>query len=370
MRSSRCPLVWCVAVAVLTATLAGCGEDSTTPDTGRLDGWVVLKLTDDPLPGVRVACAGQERVTGADGRFVFERIPQGEQLLEATRDEYRPYAKSIQVTASATVGIELAPIDSTTDLSGHVLHRLDGAVAQALVSCAGRQAISQPPDGAFLLTDVPMGRRELSVDQPSYLPVTVAVTLASPVQQRDVYVRRAATIEVPVTRDADLRASSEERDQNYGALAALTVSKRDQSWALIGLPDIGVPPASYMDIREARLSLHVIWEDLGVDGGYPSCFKVFRAQGQWTEFTVTFATAPTIDDTAPVFDYSEPNCWPTLQQGWNVMELDLTAMIESMQGDLVFQQFDTTGSEGAFLIGSSENPEADLQPRLVLEGDI
>ena len=321
---TRAPAALLAAPAALVALLAllagGCSEDATSPQTGRVEGRVVLNLTSDPLAGVALTCAGAQQVSAADGRFLFPEVPLGDHQVSAELAGYRPWTATVKVTASVNLQVALTPEDSTSDVSGRVYHLRDGDVPYARVRCGDREDITDT-EGLYLLPDVPLGRRRVLVDHAMYDTLELDLVVARPVQTSDLRVWRSLTLSVPVTRDAELRTGIGERENNYGDAARLAVSLPRQIMALIGMPDLQAD-AAQMQIESAELRLWVMRENPEEDIDLLSCFQVFRVIGPWTEMTVSGAHPPEIADAAPVLDFTTPNCWGPLPiDQWVPMDL-------------------------------------------------
>lgn len=102
---ARTMWVWSVVAAVaLAAPLAVAAQA-----TGWVTGTVAAEATGAPIAGARVFVAGTtlEAPTGADGRFTISSVPAGPQTIVILRDGYAPLSQVVDVTAGASVTLDV-----------------------------------------------------------------------------------------------------------------------------------------------------------------------------------------------------------------------------------------------------------------------
>jgi len=155
-------------------------------DPGRIAGRVVDAATRNPIAGARLIlsvpletstapmAAPRERVTDAEGQFVFEPLAPGQYQIRVERTGFAPFgdapdASVIDVGAGQLTPIEV-PLTRAAIVSGRVLDQSDRPLARVVVS-ALRQMIAPSGEpvartaqmtftndaGEFLLVDLPAG---------------------------------------------------------------------------------------------------------------------------------------------------------------------------------------------------------------------
>jgi carboxypeptidase family protein/putative Ig domain-containing protein len=99
-------LSWLPTVGLLAGLACG---DPHTPDvtTGTLAGVVQDAETDTPIEGVTLVVAGIQGLTGSDGRFEIDSVPEGTQQVAATMAGYVPQTVDVQIQANAIASLSL-----------------------------------------------------------------------------------------------------------------------------------------------------------------------------------------------------------------------------------------------------------------------
>ena len=143
--------MWMPLVGVLAAALIVQG------DPGRIAGRVVDAATRGPVAGARVVlsmpleastpsmAAPRERVTDAEGQFMFEPVAPGRYQIRVQAPRFAPFgdapdASVIDVGTGQLTAIEV-PLSRAATVTGHVFDESDRPLAQIVVS-ALRQMIT------------------------------------------------------------------------------------------------------------------------------------------------------------------------------------------------------------------------------------
>ena len=173
------------SVAVLFVT-ALAGSFALQADPGRIAGRVVDAATRDPVAGARVILTvpletatpslarRRERVTDAEGQFVFEALAPGQYQIRVQQTGFAPFgdppdASVVEIGAGQLTPIEV-PLTRAAAVSGRVFDETDRPLAQVVVS-ALRQMIAPSGEpiartaqmtftnetGEFLLVDLAEG---------------------------------------------------------------------------------------------------------------------------------------------------------------------------------------------------------------------
>jgi hypothetical protein len=105
------PVVCSLVRGLLTLGVLGalaCG-DPNNPDatTGSLAGVVQDADTDAPIEGVTLVVAGIQGLTGADGRFEIDSVPEGTQQVAATMAGYVPQTVDVEIQPGAIASLSL-----------------------------------------------------------------------------------------------------------------------------------------------------------------------------------------------------------------------------------------------------------------------
>lgn len=77
---------------------------------GQVRGTIRDAQTGDPVAGVAISLAGEDRVTDEQGRFTFDQVPLGEQALLVSKQGYKPVDRGVIVPEEGPLVLELALI--------------------------------------------------------------------------------------------------------------------------------------------------------------------------------------------------------------------------------------------------------------------
>ena len=180
------------------------------PNPGLIAGRVVDAATRDPVAGARVilsvpletstasATTPRQRLTDADGQFLFDSLVPGQYQIRVQRTGFAPFgdapdASVIDVSAGQVTPIEV-PLTRAASVSGRVFDTADRPLARFVVSAlrkmisASGEAIARTAQmtytneaGEFLLVDLAEGDYLVIAAPPprpsAQLPASVAASL-------------------------------------------------------------------------------------------------------------------------------------------------------------------------------------------------
>ena len=98
-----------ISLLLCTTLLCACFEDVGTDNKGSIAGTVLDYTVGDPSPVVNVVLkeSNISTVTGTDGTFWFNNIPEGEYTIEISKNGYKPGEKKVSVNAGVTSEYQL-----------------------------------------------------------------------------------------------------------------------------------------------------------------------------------------------------------------------------------------------------------------------
>jgi hypothetical protein len=154
-------------------------------DSGRVAGRVVDAATRDPVAGARVilsvpsetstpSMTPRQRVTDADGQFVFDSVAPGQYQIRVDRMGFAPFGDAPDASVIDVGGGQLTPIEvpltRAATVSGHVFDDSERPLVRIVVSALRKmiapsgEAIARTAQmtftneaGEFLLVDLPEG---------------------------------------------------------------------------------------------------------------------------------------------------------------------------------------------------------------------
>lgn len=156
----------------------------TTIDSGDVRGRVVDQATGQPLSGASVKLAenaGFAATTAGDGGFHLAGVPAGNYTLQLSRSGYQSRALGIQVVAATnldTGAIALAPVATTSSLSGVIRSNTGQALQNVIVSVGSRSTLTDA-SGAYQLGAIPPGAATITASLGGYSTVTASVTFVA-----------------------------------------------------------------------------------------------------------------------------------------------------------------------------------------------
>lgn len=160
---------------------------------GTVTGTVTNATTGQPVPGATVAYAGDSATTDANGDYVLDSVPPGEQSLTASATGFADQTRSASVGAGGTTVQDFALVAPGT-VSGVVTSSVSGLpINGAVVEIAGRSATTDAT-GRYTIT-VESGPRTATVNALTYLSRNVPVdVVANSTVTLDVALDEAPTI--------------------------------------------------------------------------------------------------------------------------------------------------------------------------------
>ena len=98
-----------ISLLLCTTLLCACFEDVGTDNKGSIAGTVLDYTLGDPIPVVNVVLkeGNISTVTGYDGTFWFNNIPEGEYTIEISKNGYKPGERKVYVNAGETSEFQL-----------------------------------------------------------------------------------------------------------------------------------------------------------------------------------------------------------------------------------------------------------------------
>jgi len=165
----------------VSASLGSTPSTGPTP-TGTVLGTVRNASTNQSIAGATLAVANTSLAvtSGSDGTYVINGVPAGQQVLMASAAGFIPTQVMVTVPANQTVlqDISLVPVSEGT-VQGIVRNAANGQpIAGATVSIANRSTTSGS-DGAYTLSNVPVGQQILTASAPGFISTQVTVTVVA-----------------------------------------------------------------------------------------------------------------------------------------------------------------------------------------------
>ena len=146
--------------------------------TGWIAGLVLDAETGAPLPGATVFIGDERLRAGPDGAFRSGELAEGEALVTAQHEGYRPEKMNLRVFAGQEVGavLELAPITTgslaLTVLDDETGQPLEGAIVRIL-DREGRTDAG----GRVRFAEIPAGGHSVVADHPGHVPGEAALRI-------------------------------------------------------------------------------------------------------------------------------------------------------------------------------------------------
>ncbi len=124
MFTKKMQSVFILFFVLLTFSLAGCESESDSPTKpltptsyGTIEGTVYFLGSSSTIPGVLVTCGDVSATTASDGKFILRNVPAGYQTLKATRNDFNPYARNVDVLENKTTRYDIEMTAASTNKS-------------------------------------------------------------------------------------------------------------------------------------------------------------------------------------------------------------------------------------------------------------
>jgi iron complex outermembrane receptor protein len=140
-------------LAFFGSLLAGAAPISAQGGSGTVNGTVTRKSDGSRLASVSVTVRGAaaSAVTGTDGRFVLQRVPEGTQTLLFRWLGYQPQEASVQVTAGGTHTLDIA-LDAQPITLGEIVVEGASRAPERVVEAPAAVAVIDPAASRALTT--------------------------------------------------------------------------------------------------------------------------------------------------------------------------------------------------------------------------
>ena len=289
------PLLFFSAAA---ATVIGCGKSDATVAPPNLHIWTVsgksyLVGSTDPLAGVTVKCAGLTAISGSDGSFKLQGVPDGTQLLTAEKPDCILYSETLDVSADVTHHVFLD--FQGTDLSGFITNGVDGPVMGATVRFRGFVSKTDI-SGLYRFVHVPQGTDTMHVLHPSYFAVDTLLSLHVSNTHTDVTLQRDSVLQITTATYTYVDESTPDsiifppgilylRGNGNDSSGTYHAGVRRLIYITFDFPQIFHYPSA--TVLDARL-------ELSTNAPYPPVtFQTFALTSAWT-ILITYNRQPTI----------------------------------------------------------------------------
>lgn len=113
------------SVLVMAAFLSvGCENEKDSPtkpltptNYGTIEGTVYFLGSSSTIPGVWVTCGDVSATTSNDGKFILRNVPSGFQILKASKNDYNPYVRNVDVVENKTTRYDIEMTAASTNKS-------------------------------------------------------------------------------------------------------------------------------------------------------------------------------------------------------------------------------------------------------------
>jgi hypothetical protein len=271
-------------------SFSGC-DHASQPNQGSwtISGQAYLLGSADPLPGVKIACAGMSTTSGADGSYEFRGVPEGTQTITAQKENCDDYSYSIEINADRKFYIYLHL--KTAKVWGHVANAIDGPIQGAKVQVSDFVDYTDA-DGRYELSNVPQSTDTLFVTHPDYNTFKIAVSPDSSERQVDVVLTTDRIIEGAIREDTYVYEALP--NANYDASAYLylstnnssTTNQRRNIYMKFEFPEL--LKDERVTVFEAKLELAMIFQAAQAN------FQIYAVASSWTASSLRFSTQPAL----------------------------------------------------------------------------
>jgi hypothetical protein len=224
-----------------------------------------------------VANTSLAATSGSDGTYVIDGVPAGQQVLMASAAGFIPTQVMVTVQANQTVmqDISLVPVSGGT-VQGIVRNASNGQpISGATVSVANRTTTSGS-DGAYTLSNVPVGQQILTASAPGFISTQVTVTVVAnqTVTQNISLSPELPTGEIRITLNWTKDASGQPDDLDMH----LTGPQPDGSCFHVFFLDLGSlnsPPFAQLEVDNIQLPNHPPTETIRISQLTPGIYRFY-----------------------------------------------------------------------------------------------
>jgi uncharacterized protein (TIGR02145 family) len=143
----------------------------TDPVFGKVEGYVYFAKCKVPVQGVAVKAGEREAVTDKDGYYIIEDALSGEDTIKATKEDFSPVIKSINIPEKSVLHLDMEMISvvhstkvsgTITDQEGDPLEYVEVVVLNPNGSESLLQSISDE-NGVYRIQYIPHGQRKVII---------------------------------------------------------------------------------------------------------------------------------------------------------------------------------------------------------------
>lgn len=172
--------------------------------TGSVYGKVTSVSGNAPISGVIVECGGGADTTSADGTYRISNILTGIKILSATKSDFEPYSKSINITSiDKKADISLTPSISGASVWGYIRETDGQAISGASVKIANMTDTTDA-NGRYQLPSIPQGNQSISVSASGYETKSQSFFMYSSDKQIDINLRKEYVKDITIDKDTSV----------------------------------------------------------------------------------------------------------------------------------------------------------------------
>lgn len=196
---TRKNLITTLTVFTIFIGLIGCENDSNSPTKpitpttyGQVEGTVYFAGTSSTVPGVLVTCGDVSATTSNDGKFQLKNVPSGYQALKASKNDFNPYARNIEVVENNTVrfDIDMTAASSNKSIKGTVYQKDNLALLADVRVILVNDTTYTDAFGKYQLPIISQGLKTVKAEKTGYITFSKQVFISNSDIQYDIVLEK------------------------------------------------------------------------------------------------------------------------------------------------------------------------------------
>lgn len=184
-----------ITLILTSFTIFSCENESNSPTKpltsttyGTVSGTVYFLGTVSTVPGVLVTCGDVSSTTSNDGKFTLRNIPTGSQTLKATKNDFNPYSRNIEVAENtvSTFDIEMTAASTNKSLRGVVYQKDNLATLPDVRVMLVNDTTYSDAFGRYQLPIISQGLKTLKAEKTGYVTLVKQVFISNSDIQFDI----------------------------------------------------------------------------------------------------------------------------------------------------------------------------------------
>lgn len=265
--------------------ISSCNQISNNV-TGSIHGTVYSTSGSRSISGVIVECEGRSDTTTEEGKYRISDIAIGTSNIKATKSDFEPFSKSVQITSSGTsLDIYMTPNVSGASVWGYI-KSTDGQPVSGANVTISNMVDTTDANGRYQLPSIPQGSQSITVSAIGYETKSQTFFMYSSDKQIDINIRKEYVTDFLIDKDTSVNSNGYTRSGTETVLSGNNCLHKRTTIYLHS--NVSIPVGS--EITALSLGINIISTNVN----YNYNWLVATISQDWSEYNMNNTNEPSI----------------------------------------------------------------------------